>query len=82
MSYGDSNQRIKSNQYLRITMDIGMGMFYSIIGAMIVVMRSFANIKIPNAIAFVLGGMMLIGGLYRLYKGIKALLPQGRDADQ
>ncbi len=59
----------------RIIMDIGMGIFYAIIGSFILYFKSFANVAIPPIFAYIIGGMMAIGGLFRLYRGIKALLP-------
>jgi hypothetical protein len=76
MSYEESDARKKSQQYFRTSMDIGMGLFYCIIGAMLLITKSFVSINVPAFISYILGSMMLIGGLYRFYRGIKAILPK------
>ncbi len=76
MSYEETKERTRSRMYFRITMDIGMGIFYTIIGSLILYFKSFANIAIPPIFAYILGAMMAIGGLFRLYRGIKALMPE------
>jgi predicted phage tail protein len=80
MSYEESSARRKSNQYFRTSMDIGMGIFYAIIGAMLLFTRSFASVSVPAWVAYTLGGMMLVGGLFRFYRGVKTLLPPKRDS--
>lgn len=74
MSYEESDARKKSQQYFRTSMDIGMGLFYSIIGAILLISKSFAGVSIPAWISYILGGMMLIGGVFRFYRGVKFLL--------
>jgi lipopolysaccharide export LptBFGC system permease protein LptF len=76
MSYEESDARRQSNMRFKIVMDIGMGLFYTVIGVLIVAMRSFANRPIPPWIAYLLGSMMAIGGVLRLIRGIKAVMPR------
>ncbi len=71
-----SYQQRRSNRYLRTSMDIGMGVFYIVIGCLVIFMKAFGTMAIPPIIAYILGGMMLIGGGARLYRGIKDILPQ------
>ena len=59
--------------------DIAMGLFYIMIGGFVVYAKSFANIAIPPLVAYILGGMMLVGGLFRFYKGIRMLFPHKDD---
>ena len=79
MSYEESYERKRSRSYFRTSMDIGMGIFYAVIGTLIICFRSFGTMEIPRIIAYVLGGMMVIGGLFRLYRGIKAIFPAKED---
>lgn len=74
MSY-ENKERRRSESYFRTTMDIGMGLFYTIIGTMLLYANSFAGVAIPKIVAYVLGAMMVIGGLFRLYRGLKVILP-------
>jgi hypothetical protein len=79
MSYEENYERRRSRSYFRTSMDIGMGIFYTVIGALIIFYKSFGTMTIPPVIAYLLGGMMVIGGLFRLYRGIKAILPAKKD---
>jgi predicted phage tail protein len=81
MPYEESNERKRSNSYFRISMDIGMGLFYTIIGGLIMYAKAFGTVQIPAVIAYIVGAMMVIGGLFRFYRGIKALLPQKKNND-
>jgi len=74
MSYEDSNERKRSRSGFRTTLDIGMGIFYTAIGGMILIFKSFADVKIPPVIAYILGGIMVVGGCSRFYNGLKAVL--------
>jgi len=71
----------RSNRHYRTSLDIGMGIFYVIIGAMVFFLKSFGNMAIPGIIAYILGGMMMIGGGARLYRGLKVVLPKKKDTD-
>lgn len=79
MSYREeSRERRKTS--VRTAMDIGMGLFYSAIGGILLYAKSFGNMQIqPVWIAYILGSMLVIGGVARLYRGIKAVLPQKND---
>ena len=79
MSYEESNERKRANLGFRTIMDIGMGIFYTAIGSWILLYKSFGTIEIPAFIAYLLGGMMVIGGVFRFYKGIKAAFPGKKD---
>jgi len=81
MSYGENQERRRSQSYFRTSMDIGMGIFYAVIGSLIIYARSFGTMTIQPVIAYVLGGMMVIGGLFRLYRGLRAALPGKKDVD-
>jgi len=65
--------REKRTSQFRTMMDIVMGIFYSFIGGSLVYARTFVGIEVPAWVAYILGGMMLIGGLFRLYRGIKTV---------
>jgi hypothetical protein len=81
MGYPESNARRTQNNYFRTSMDIGMGIFYAVIGSLIIYARAYGNMKVPAAIAYILGGMMVVGGIFRFTRGIKAILPRKKDTD-
>lgn len=79
MSYEESNERKRSRRGFRTTMDLGMGIFYVVIGTLLLVFKSFADVKIPPFIAYILGTMLVVGGGYRFYRGLKDILPNRKD---
>ena len=79
MSYQENNERRRSNSYFRTSMDIGMGLFYIVIGSLVMYAKAFGEMKIPTIIAYILGAIMVIGGVFRFYRGIKVILPQKRN---
>jgi len=81
MSYPESEARRKSNMGFRTVMDIGMGIFYVAIGLWLIINKSFGNFPVPAWISYLLGGMMAIGGGFRFWKGLKAVLPAKRNVD-
>lgn len=55
MSITDESRERRSGSFRR-SMDIGMGLFYTVIGSMLVYARSFGNLEdIPRVIAYLLG---------------------------
>lgn len=78
MSYQESGERRRSQQSIRfrIIMDVVMGLFYVIIGGMLVFLKRFGLMEVPAWIAYTLGTIMMIGGAFRFYRGLKAVLPQ------
>jgi uncharacterized membrane protein len=54
---------------LRATMHIVMGIFYLIIGGLIMYMRAFGTIELPQTFAYVLSILMFLYGLFRIWRG-------------
>ena len=80
MSNEESIERKRSRRGYRTPLDIGMGIFYVIIGIVVMTVKAFGDMKIPPAIAYVLGGMMVIGGSFRFYRGLKDVLPGNKNS--
>ncbi len=74
MSYGESNERQRSRSGFRTPLDIGMGVFYIAIGLVIMITKAFGTMSIPPVISYVLGGMMVVGGGFRFYRGLQDIL--------
>ena len=86
MSYQEMKERRASN--FRTGMDIGMGLFYVMVGVVIIYGRGLSTIpmpeflmQIPAFIVYILGAMMVVGGGFRFYRGIKAVLPEKKNND-
>jgi hypothetical protein len=75
MSYEDR----RSNRQFRTSLDVGMGIFYVFIGGYVIVVQSFGNMGIPKIISWVLGGMMVVGGVARFYRGIKVIMDKKKN---
>ena len=87
MSY-ENKERARSYNSFRTVMDIGMGILYALVGAVIIVGRANAKIRMPDFImeipaivVYILGAMMIIGGLFRFYRGMKAVSPKKKTTD-
>lgn len=80
MSYRDDNIEKRANHF-RTSMDIGMGIFYTAIGVILLYAKSFGNFQIPPYVAYILGTMLTVGGAFRFYRGLKVILPKKKDTD-
>ena len=76
-----SYEERRSNRHFRTSLDIGMGLFYIGIGGYVVFVKAFGTMAIPPIIAYILGGMMIIGGIARFYRGLKVILPKNKNTD-
>jgi hypothetical protein len=76
MNYEESDERKKSRSSFRTIMDIGMGLFYVAIGGVLVFLKKFGLMEVPAWVAYSLGTIMMVGGAFRFYKGLIAVLPQ------
>lgn len=76
----ENQERIKSQSLFRRTMDVGMGLFYTAVGIAVIYMQSFGSLPMPAWIAFILGGMMCVGGAFRFYKGVRSFMPQKEES--
>jgi hypothetical protein len=81
MSYSENSEREKSKRQLRTFMDLFMGVFYVFIGGVVFFVQSFGGMVIPPLVAYILGGMMMVGGAFRFVKGVKAAMP-GKPVDE
>jgi len=80
-SYRQNTEREKSQSLFRKTMDIGMGLFYTVIGVLVIYMQSFGNFQMPAFVAYILGGMMSVGGIFRFVRGVRSFMPPKNDSD-
>lgn len=58
----------------RTSLDIGMGVFYIIIGGLILYARYFGTVELPASYAYILGGLMIAYGIFRIYRGLIVVL--------
>lgn len=83
MSY-EERQQSSNGTYSRFqsTLNIGMGLVYLIVGFTIVYMKIYGVVPLEPALAYALGGLMIVYGLFRLWRGFmdirRAKLDKGR----
>ncbi len=65
----------RQRTHFRTGSDLVMGVFYTLVGGWLVIFRSFGNIDVPAWVAWLLGGMMAVGGIARFYRGLKDVMP-------
>lgn len=68
-----SNERASSSRSinkLRTGLNVGMGVVYVVLGVMVLGMRVFGTIALPSTAAYVLGGVMILYGGFRVYRGV------------
>ena len=70
MSYEERNKSHSTYSKFRATMHIAMGIFYLFIGAMIIYIKYFGSMQLPEGFAYILGGLMIAYGAFRIWRGI------------
>lgn len=69
MSNEETNRRQKGYQRMRATMHLGMGTFYILAGSVLVYAKYFGAIAFSDALAYTLGSLMLVYGVFRIWRG-------------
>ena len=77
----ENKERATSRQSFRTVMDLGMGVFYVAIGGILIFARKIGMMQIPGIVAYILGAMMVIGGAFRFYRGLRVVLPGKKETD-
>lgn len=78
MSYEERNQTNKGYERFRSTMHIAMGVFYIIIGLFVIYIKYFGQMELPDTFAYILGGLMLAYGLFRIWRGFTDMKQMSR----
>lgn len=77
MSHEDRSGKIYS--HFRTSLDLGMGVLYLVISGMILTLKYFGSMALGNNLAYALGGLMFLYGLFRIYRGVMGLRNKKRD---
>jgi hypothetical protein len=70
MDHEERNRSKRGYQQFKAIMHIGMGSFYIAIAALLFAVRHFGAVELPSTMAYVLGAMMLLYGIFRIWRGI------------
>lgn len=73
MNQEERSKRTGAYERMRGTMHIGMGVFYLIAGTLVLYVKYFGSIELPAGVAFFLGIMMLLYGIFRIWRGFVLL---------
>jgi hypothetical protein len=69
MNQEERNSNNTGYQRFRSTLHMGMGVFYVCVGVLIIYVKYFGTMALPETFAYVLGSMMIFYGLFRLWRG-------------
>jgi sulfite exporter TauE/SafE len=69
MNYEERNSNNSGYQRFRSTLHIGMGIFYICMGLLIIYVKYFGAMALPDTFAYILGGLMIAYGIFRIWRG-------------
>lgn len=75
MALDTSNRQARGYRSFRNSLDIGMGFFYVVIALLILNMKYFGTMQLEGWYPYILGGLMMLYGIFRIYRGFKAIRP-------
>lgn len=67
MSQEDHN--LSGGSRFRSILNISMGIIYLILGGVVIYTKYFGTMELGNGIRYALGGLMIVYGLFRLWRG-------------
>jgi hypothetical protein len=71
MSYEERREADKGFMRVRSTLHIGMGVLYLVFGSAVIYMQRFGNLALPGFMAYIVGGLMLLYGGFRIWRGLR-----------
>lgn len=60
-------------QRFQVIQHLGMGTFYLIAGSLVLYVKYFGAMELPAGLAYFLGTMMLLYGVFRIWRGFADL---------
>jgi hypothetical protein len=69
MNYEDKSRENPAYEKFRGSLHIGMGIMYLVFGSVLIYIKYFGAMSLSPAMAYTLGTLMIIYGLFRLYRG-------------
>ena len=74
MSFEERMEENKSYKSFRTSLDLGMGIFYILIGAFVIYAKYFGTMELPGTYAYILGSLMILYGIFRVYRGLAVVM--------
>lgn len=67
------SKRVKGYARMRATLHIGMGIFYIVVASLMLYAKYFGAVELPTTMAYTLGTLALLYGIFRVYRGFADL---------
>ncbi|MCF8449738.1 MAG: hypothetical protein K9G49_07700 [Taibaiella sp.] len=80
MNLDERTEQNNSFSTFRTSLDVGMGVVYVVLGIVVFSMRYFGTLELPASSAYVLGSVMILYGVFRIYRGIVAIMRKRKNA--
>lgn len=80
MNIEERNEQSTVYSSFRTTLDMSMGAIYVILGAILFMMHNFGTVELGSTASFVLGGIMVLYGAFRIYRGYVAINSRRRSS--
>jgi hypothetical protein len=77
-----SQEEMSSNRNyrnVRAVMHLGMGGIYILFGTIIAMYKNFVTVELSPAMAYGVGGLMIVYGAFRLYRGFADMREMRRE---
>lgn len=71
MTYDERREADKGFMRVRSTLHIGMGVLYLVFGSAVIYLQKFGNLALPGIMAYAVGGLMLLYGGFRIWRGLR-----------
>jgi len=78
MNYEERNEQNRGYRNFRTGLDFGMGIFYMLIGFSVLYLKYFGAIELSKGLAYALGIMIVLYGVFRVSRGIQAVREQNK----
>lgn len=70
MSREEENSKSSRIHRFQATMHLAMGLVYILLGGVVLYIKVFGTIELSEGLAYALGGMMILYGGFRIWRGI------------
>lgn len=80
MSYDERNESTHGFTRFRSTLHLSMGILYLIFGSAVIYLQKFGNLALPGIMAYAVGGLMLLYGVFRIWRGLRDMRERKLDS--
>lgn len=71
MNQEERNLGSTASRRFRSTLNLVMGTIYLLLGGVVIYMKYFGTMELGTGMAYGLGGLMIVYGLFRLWRGFQ-----------